>query len=280
VTSWEITAAVLLAVLYWLQGVALAAPYLSKLLEKQLPTVRQAISLTSGVIALLVVLFFVQVGGFALDGLKGVADPFFVGLIWSGPAGTFVIMQALFAVFWFMYAMSRVFWLRTLLWSVAIACMLYGYTAFGHSGTAASWQKLVIALHIAMAFLWFGSLPALRKACTSMPLNELKRSMEKFGRHMLIAVPLLFISGLLFFRGLSGHWLPQLPLGDYELVLLVKLISVAAILTLAAVHKLWMVPHLEDEKGRSRLQRSIAVEMVLASLIFLVAAALSTSFSP
>jgi putative copper resistance protein D len=58
--------------------------------------------------------------------------------------------------------------------------------------------------------------------------------------------------------------------------LLLKLMLVGSLLLLAASNKWLTVPHLHQEGFRNRLSRAIVLEMVLASLIFLVTGIITT----
>ena len=98
--------------------------------------------------------------------------------------------------------------------------------------------------------------------------------------HMSAAVPILLIAGLVMYRSATGRWMPELPLTSYDTVLLAKLVFVALILLVAALHKLKFVPQLNDNAAAKRLKNSITAEMVLAVTIFTLASALSSAFSP
>ena len=66
----------------------------------------------------------------------------------------------------------------------------------------------------------------------------------------------------------------------YGVVLLVKLVLVAAILAVAAINKLVLVPSMLASVSISRLQTSIRVELAIAAAILIVTSYLSTVVGP
>ena len=106
--------------------------------------------------------------------------------------------------------------------------------------------------------------------------------MELFGRCAAVIVPLLLLAGFVIAYQLVGSF--DLLFGsDYGQLLLLKLMMVAAILSLAALHKWRLVPALNSDnnvQARAILAKSIIVEICLALLILSITTVLSTLVGP
>lgn len=279
-TLWSVASVLTLAFIFWLNAVMTASPYIVYLSGLNKQSARK-----NSVIALLLLLasllyFFLKVGSFAAEGLAGMADSTYMQFIWTGPVGLFIQLQVSVAVAWLLCSVVKVTPIKCVLYLVAIGLMGWSFLSIGHGSDAVWWGKLALLTHLLVAWVWFGSLNSLRKLAMSVPLAKAKTIMERFGMHMSAAVPILIIAGLVMYRSVTGRWMPELPLTSYDTVLLAKLVFVALILLVAALHKLKFVPQLNNESAAQRLKSSITAEMVVAVTIFILASALSSAFSP
>lgn len=280
-TLWTSAGIVMLAVIFWLNAVITATPYIIHLSGIQKPSR----SRKSWVVSLLLLFaislyFFLKVASFSGEGVAGIVDITYIRFIWAGPVGEFVQLQALVAAVWLAYSAANSSLIKWATYLFVVVLMGSSFLNIGHGSDAVWWGKLALLTHLLIAWLWFGSLNSLRKLATSVPIAKAKTIMERFGHHMAVAVPVLLIAGLVMYRSATGQWLPELPLNSYDIVLLTKLSLVAFILFVAALHKLKFVPQLNNKEAAKRLKKSITAEMVLAIIIFIAASALSSAFSP
>jgi putative copper resistance protein D len=100
--------------------------------------------------------------------------------------------------------------------------------------------------------------------------------MEKFGRMAIYLVALLLAAGIYLLTQLLSS-IDQLFSTLYGQAMLIKLLAVAALLTLGALNKFSLVPRLDSDTGRQSLARSIRFEMVLALGILGMTAHLTTN---
>ncbi|WP_287817734.1 CopD family protein [Idiomarina sp.] len=279
-TLWSVASVLTLAFIFWLNAVMTASPYIVYLsgLKKQSERKNRLVALLLLLASLLY--FFLKVGSFAAEGFAGMIDTTYMQFIWTGPVGLFIQLQIAVAIAWIVYSVVKLKRIKWVLYVVAIGLMGWSFLSIGHGSDAVWWGKLALLTHLLVAWVWFGSLNSLRKLATSVPLAKAKAIMERFGVHMSAAVPILLIAGLVMYRSATGRWMPELPLTSYDTVLLAKLVFVALILLVAALHKLKFVPQLNDNAAAKRLKNSITAEMVLAVTIFSLASALSSAFSP
>ena len=92
-------------------------------------------------------------------------------------------------------------------------------------------------------------------------------------------MPILLLAGLGLAYALTGS-VQHLLTSAHGQLLLIKIILVVGLLSLAAYHKLKLVPQLQGSQQASSLQRSIQHELVLGLAILLVTAVLSSVFGP
>ncbi|KJY97154.1 copper resistance D family protein [Pseudoalteromonas ruthenica] len=279
-TLWSMASVLTLAFIFWLNSVITASPYIA-----YLSGLKKLSEQKNSVVALLLLLasllyFFLKVGSFTAEGFAGMVDSTYMQFIWAGPVGLFIQLQVTVAVVWIIYSVVKVTSIQWMLYVVAVGLMGWSFLSIGHGSDALWWGKLALLTHLLVAWVWFGSLNSLRKLATSVSLDKAKLIMERFGGHMSAAVLILLIAGVVMYRSATGQWLPELPLTSYDTVLLAKLVFVALIFLVAALHKLKLVPQLNNESAAKRLKQSITVEMVLAVTIFILASALSSAFSP
>jgi putative copper resistance protein D len=138
----------------------------------------------------------------------------------------------------------------------------------------------VVALHVALASFWAGSVIVLRPSRGHADFVLANRA-EAFGRVAMAAAPLLIgLGGLLAFR-LSGG-LNALIGSNYGLALLAKSLAVAGALAIGAHNKLAVTPMLRTDpvRGRAALKRALWLDAFLfAAALFAIAAA-TTMFGP
>lgn len=167
--------------------------------------------------------------------------------------------------------------------TIGVLLGIGGFLVTGHAATAApAWLMVpVIAVHLAAAAFWLGSLFPLFVAARTTSATEAGIVVTRFSRLAVIAVAALIISGAIttfiqvgsvdaFFSTAYGNRLFR------------KLVGFAVLLALAAFNKFVLTPRLRrgDISAAKGLRRSIAVEGFLYLLILVAAASLTTVEPP
>lgn len=157
-----------------------------------------------------------------------------------------------------------------------------GHLLSGHLTGAASRPLAsgLLLIHLLAAAAWVGSLPPLAWAARRGGPGA-ARLLEAWGRAALLAVPALLAAGLALAWLLVGD-AGALADTRYGRALLAKVALVAAMLGLAARHRLRLAPALAAglPGAGPRLARSIALEAVLAAAVLAGAAVLVSEAPP
>ena len=248
---------------------------------------------TLTILALLstVLAFFIQVGSLANSGIRGMWHPLFRDILWNASVGEstwlrvvgFTLMLIALATFRTPRKKAGAGWFRLVaftLWVIALHPLAFSFALVGHTVDLGILAQLALGLHILAIGWWIGALWPLWYACKTLDSPSLQQVMIRFGQLAVYAVALLIAAGLFLATQLVSS-VSELWSTDYGRILSVKLLGVAAILSLALFHKMRLVPALSsDPKGTRHLSRSIQIEMVLAFLILLATAVLTTLVGP
>jgi putative copper export protein len=133
---------------------------------------------------------------------------------------------------------------------------------------------------LAVAF-WLGALAPLAIEARRREPRELGAIAARFGRIAMAVVGALLAAGAgllwIFLESVSELWS-----SDYGRLVCVKLGLVAGLLAVAAWNKLRLVPRIRAGEALAvrGLRRSLFAEMLVAGLILLVTAALTTLVAP
>jgi copper resistance protein D len=140
---------------------------------------------------------------------------------------------------------------------------------------------MLLILHLACVGFWLGALWPLLRVARDRDEALTAKLAARFGAIALYVVGLLIGAGLLLAYQLL-HSLSALWSSDYGRMLGLKLLLVAALLSAAAVNRLWLTPRLlaGDAAAAASLRRSIRFEMLVGSLILLVTAAFTSLTGP
>ncbi len=244
--------------------------------------------------SLAVVLFFLlQVGVVNQNGIAGMFDSFMAGLVLQSPigygsglklAGFLVAALALWLARPTLLAHegSMQFAIAPIALRVgaplAIVLFAASFAVLGHVASLGALARVAIAMHIGAMGLWIGALYPLYTLCRRESAATLKPLLHTFGQIGWVLTGSLLVAG--------SYLLTQLLAAPYDListpygVLLVgKLLLVICLLGLAALNKFRLVPALANA-GTGALQRSIRGELLLAVLILLLTASLTTFTGP
>lgn len=161
----------------------------------------------------------------------------------------------------------------------ALLGLAYSLRVAGHVSVLGVVAQTSIALHFAAFAFWIGCFIPFLQLTRSLEVESLQVSLRQFGRDAIAILALLFVAGVLMLFDLLDS--PrELISTDYGLALLTKFALVLAILGIAAMNRLVLVPKLSHGGGVSRLQASLRYEIAVAMAILVVTAYLATIVGP
>lgn len=216
--------------------------------------------------------FLLQVGTMAMAGFGGMFDWELMQFLWPDAAGKALRFQLpAFGLLLLSLLFGKVKYLPALLQGLALLLLLLGFLQGGHLLRFGLLGQLLLLAHLLAVGLWVGSLPLLWRLCRHSPTMQLHALLHQFGQIMIGILLLLLLSGA------SMLWLllsepGQLWTTSYGRLLLVKMLLVAALMSLGALNKLKLVPALQQTPNPKKLQTAIAAEMLLAAVILAITA--------
>jgi copper resistance protein D len=140
---------------------------------------------------------------------------------------------------------------------------------------------LLLCMHLLCAAFWLGALGPLLIAARDGGDTRVALLASRFGKLALGVVLLLVAAGAAVLWTLIGD-AAQFWSSDYGLLMALKLLMVAALLSTAAVNKLYLTPKLlrGDVGAVIQFRRSVTIEMVIGALILLITATFTTVAGP
>lgn len=170
--------------------------------------------------------------------------------------------------------------------SLSLVGVLLVMLAFVQVGHTVNTPRLVLSglliVHLTAAAFWVASLwPLFHLVGRGHSQDNTARILSRFGKLAMGGVGLLVLAGVTLATLLTGGFMPLLTTA-YGQFLIGKILIVGALLLFAAVNKWRLVPAFEsgDATAPRRLQRSIALEMMLVAVILLITAVLTRMTSP
>ncbi len=251
--------------------------------------ISRSLVLGSAALVALLLYFLLQVGQINQNGLRGMVDSFMAGILLRSSVGYGLLLRAaalalLLAGVWqarhalLMPGAMRlpprllVSWLAgTLLFAVSFAVL-------GHVASLSLPAQIAIVLHTLAISLWVGALSALYLLCEREPADRVLPLLQRYGLCGWGILGALLLSGVF----LLTQWLQgpaDLLTTPYGRVLAGKLALVLGLLGLGALNKFHLVPAVA-RNGSERLRQSIAFERVLAVLVLVLTAALTSLTGP
>ncbi|SFL74297.1 CopD family protein [Nitrosomonas communis] len=212
-----------------------------------------------------------------------------VGHLWAARA---LLAVVLFSVILYVQRLSRVRW-HYILWAVAASFPLIAGSLMSHSGAEEiSFSSIApYALHILLAGIWFGALPAFlliiydsRRASdkTSSQLNA--ASLKQFSVIALPVMLLIMATGLMLADRMVKTYYHALVASSYGWLLNFKLAILALILFIAHRARYRWLPlfsqfeNTEQVKtGAEHLRKWVGFEFILALLLVLLAIMLANT---
>ena len=233
--------------------------------------------------------FFVRVGDFSGSGLAGMFDPLVARINWESPVGEALRFRLLgFTLLIAVMATYRLLPLGWMTWQYWLAAFVYLAAAFmlavtfsftGHSVELGIAGTVAITVHVMAALWWAGALYPLWRATDSLEPIALQNLLHQFG---VIAAGSLFLmvlaGGVLLYLLLIAPVESVSPV--YAVTITAKLLLVAGLFLIAALHKWRAVPRLLAPAGRVSFRRSLFLEVVLMFAVLVLTATFSTVLGP
>jgi putative copper export protein len=169
-------------------------------------------------------------------------------------------------------------WLAIL--GAALAATSFAWVGHGRAA-AQPVAPLLLAVHVLAVAFWVGALGPLGIVARRRDPRDLGAAAARFGRIAMAVVATLLAAGAAVLCMLLGSF-SELWTSDYGCIASVKIALVACLLALAAWNKLRLVPRIVtgDKVAVRSLRRSLRAEMLVAGLILLATAALTTLAGP
>lgn len=267
--------------------------------------------------------FLIQIGSVNQSGIAGMFDPLIGSILVDTEVGAALrwrlagFLLALLALmplnlpgYPFQYQAARRFTLITTLASAA--CFAVAVASQGHASAVSVLAEVLAALHLLAVGCWAGALyplyllvshsahtEASAHTVATAPANVLPQTpapldiaatLERFGVFAWLMLGLMLLTGISLIQMLTGGVL-TLPDNLHGQLLLLKMLLVAGMMALGALHKFSWVPQLRalaraetavspSLSVRLKLARSIRLEMLLALLVLLLTASLTTITGP
>ncbi len=163
--------------------------------------------------------------------------------------------------------------------SLGFLFLLYSFRFGGHVSVLGLQVQLALAIHFFAFAFWIGALWPLLQIASGVELNSLQISLKQFGDHAIVIVIALTVAGVLLLLNLV-HTPVELIDTSYGRSLLLKLTLVIGLLGIAAVNRLKLVPALVQEGSSKRFRQSVKIEILVAGLLLVTTAYLSTIVGP
>ena len=227
-------------------------------------------------LAVLALRFGIRAARISGMGFEGATDPMMLGFVWQSPLGSSAIWFGFGALLILVVLVPYIGRWLALVGSFAVAI---SFTQVGHTlGDPRTVLAGLLVVHLLAAAFWVAALLPLRKAALTDAGADL---LHKFGNVAVYFVVALFIAGIGLTWQLSGS-LSAMVGTAYGVGLLMKILAVSALLSIAALNKLRLVPALRDRNPGATiaLRRSISIEILAVVVILLATATVTTVTTP
>ena len=191
--------------------------------------------------------------------LSGMTDPEMLGLLWTTPVGTALLLRLVGLGL----LIAGLFMGRAGAW-VSVLGGVIAIWSFDHVGHISSRDTtlldIALTLHLLTVALWIGVLTPLKRLA-SLPdtFNMAANVGHRFGVVATATVPVLIIVGGYMGYQLVGSFTALIGTG-YGQALIIKVLLIVALLGLAAANKFRFIPALRagDSAAASHLSKSIS----------------------
>ena len=212
--------------------------------------------------------------------VSGMTDPEMLGLLWTTPVGTALLLRlvGLCLLIAGLFLGRFGIWVSVLGGIIAI----WSFDHVGHvSGREIALLDIALTLHLLAVSLWIGVLtPLKRLASSSATYAAVADVGHRFGVVAMITVPALIIAGGYMGYELVGS-LEALITTGYGQALIIKVLLVGLLLGLAAANKLRFIPAVRagNPAAATNLSKSISVEWLVILAVLGTTAVLTTNLT-
>ena len=228
-----------------------------------------------------------QVGAITDRGLLGMFNQMWLGILWPTQVGDAVrwrmggfFLAALTLLCSTHFPTLRAFPAIALAMVAALGAsfVLLSFSIVGHAADKSLLAELAVVAHVLVVALWIGSLVPLFLA-SSGGRPSLALVLRRFGSIMVPLVALLVAAGVYLLLTLPSS-LDLAFRSAWGGLILFKMAMVALLLAIAAHNRFQLVPAIERGEPVDAFRFAVLFEMVLAVIILLVTATLSSVTSP
>ncbi|CDG53840.1 MULTISPECIES: copper resistance D family protein [Halomonadaceae] len=217
--------------------------------------------------------------------IAAATNPMLLGIVFDGASGGRLILVVAGLLLVQAIQLNNLAFSKTAN-SLSLVGVLLVMLAFVQVGHTVNTPRLVLAVllivHLMAAAFWVASLwPLFHLVGQHYNHGNTARILTRFGQLAMGGVGVLVLAGVTLATLLTGGLTPLLTTA-YGQFLIGKVLIVAVLLLFAAANKWRLVPAFEsgDATAPRRLQRSIALEVVLVVVILLITAVLTRVTSP
>ncbi len=219
----------------------------------------------------------VQAGRLLDEGIAGMLDTDMLMLVGEAPLGNSVFIRLLGLTVLAAFALQIP--VASLFGILGAALTASSFSLVGHgTGEPGIILETLVTLHLLGISFWIGALWPLRKAALKVTdLDTVASLAHRFGTQATWIVGGLILAGVVLAILITGSPFAIFTT-QYGLTLIAKITVVGALLTLAAVNKLRLVPAIQrgELSAAIHLRRSIAWEMLTVLVILTITAVLTT----
>ena len=241
----------------------------------------RGLAVVFAVVGLMATILAFSLRGANLTGdVSGMTDPEMLGLLWTTPVGTALMLRlvGLSMLIMGLFTGRIGYWISTLGGMIAI----WSFDHVGHvSGRDTTLLDIALTLHLLAVALWIGVLTPLKRLASSSATYASAADMgHRFGVVATVTVPALIIVGGYMGYALVGSFEALISTG-YGQALIIKVLLVGLLLGLAAANKLRFIPALRigDPAAASHLSKSISVEWLVILAVLGTTAVLTTNLT-
>jgi copper resistance protein D len=286
ISGWDLAAVFAKAVTYaatlCAAGAVFFTLYCGTLLrDEQSGLIRRLIGVLVGVAAAASVFRIMLLAGSMSESVAGMFDSAFASMILGAGEGRASGVRIVgLALMLSLLSKNPVFRGPALAGAI-VASTSFAWVGHIHGMVPNMVASLLLCLHLLCAAFWLGALAPLLIIARGSHEPQIAAAVERFGKLALSVVALLLAVGASLLLMLIGA-AAQFWASDYGRMMLVKLLAVAALLSLAAWNKLVLTPRLlqGDAQAAVKFRRSVLAEMGIGALILLITAAFTTLTGP
>ena len=220
-------------------------------------------------------------GGANLTGdVSGMTDPEMLGLLWSTPVGTALLLR----VAGLGLLIAGLFLGRVGAWVSLIGGIIAIWSFFqvGHvSSRDAPLLDAALAVYLLAVAFWIGVLTPLKRLASSPATFDAAADVgHRFGIIASVTVPALILVGGFMGYQLVGSFAALMSTG-YGQALILKVLLVGLLLALGAANKLRFIPALRtgEPAAASHLAKSITIEWLVVVAVLGITAVLTTNLT-